>query len=187
VWIWVREQKRGVGACWPTARCAERVGQNSHLSPVLSTADRAAVHINGRRAAGDARSYSAAPSLTYLTRASRLLCPDTVRGRHIGNMPPVLSQLRGPVLATDVLHGFPIFECGLHRQKICMFAILRVLLDGSACPRKAATTCRAASATFASRTRCDRIARFCVAGRGGLGRPFFLRQGGEMISQTQLQ
>src|ERR1700720_4306103 len=37
---------------------------------------------------------------------------------------------------------FPILECGLHRQKICMFAISRVLLDGSACPRKPAAACQ---------------------------------------------
>src|ERR1700730_14306182 len=47
-----------------------------------------------------------------------------------------------PHLATDILHGFPILECGLRRQEICMFAILRVLLDGSACPRKPAASCQ---------------------------------------------
>jgi hypothetical protein len=51
----------------------------------------------------------------------------------------------GPVLATDVLHFFPILECGLHRQEVCVLTILRVLLDGSACPGEAATACRANS------------------------------------------
>jgi hypothetical protein len=42
-----------------------------------------------------------------------------------GSLPPCSRPSRTS-LATDVLHGFPIFECGLYRQKICMFALLRV-------------------------------------------------------------
>src|SRR5207302_7431210 len=45
-------------------------------------------------------------------------------------------------LPTDILHVFPILECGLHRQEICMFAILRVLLYCSACPREPAASCQ---------------------------------------------
>jgi len=43
--------------------------------------------------------------------------------------------MRGPVLATDVLHCFPIFECGFDCQKISGLAVVGVLLDGSASPK----------------------------------------------------
>ncbi len=38
------------------------------------------------------------------------------RSESVTLLAAVLSQLRGR-LATDVLQGFPFFECGLHRQK----------------------------------------------------------------------
>ena len=63
-----------------------------------------------------------------------------------------LDWVGGQVLATDVLHGFPVFECGLDRQEICMFAVVRVLLDGSACPRKA-TTARQPNCIFSENLR----------------------------------
>src|SRR5215475_10856197 len=55
--------------------------------------------------------------------------------------PPPLARLvmRGPVLATDVLHCFPIFECGFDCQKISGLAVVGVLLDGSASPRELTT------------------------------------------------
>jgi hypothetical protein len=62
---------------------------------------------------------------------------------------PRFSNLHKPsfsqALATDVLHRFPFFECGFDRQKVCMFAILRVFLDGSACSRESATSGNAES------------------------------------------
>jgi hypothetical protein len=36
--------------------------------------------------------------------------------------------MRGPVLATDVLHCLPIFECGFDCQKISGLAVVGVLL-----------------------------------------------------------
>jgi len=51
--------------------------------------------------------------------------------------------MRGPALATDVLHCLPIFECGFDCQKISGLAVVGVLLDGSASPCESATACRA--------------------------------------------
>src|ERR1019366_6032801 len=56
---------------------------------------------------------------------------------------PFRELRRGPVLATGVLHGLPLFECGFDRQKIFMFAVVGMLLDGSASPSKSSTACRA--------------------------------------------
>jgi hypothetical protein len=55
--------------------------------------------------------------------------------------PPRMTWANKDSLAADILHGFPILECGFNRQKVSMFVVVRMLLDGSACPRKAATAC----------------------------------------------
>lgn len=47
------------------------------------------------------------------------------------------------VLTTDVLDGFPFLECSFNRQKILMFGIFGMLLDGSASPSEPTTACRA--------------------------------------------
>src|SRR5450759_4509936 len=48
---------------------------------------------------------------------------------------------KASVLTTGVLNGFPLFECGFDRQKIFMFAVVGMLLDGCASPSKSPTTC----------------------------------------------
>ena len=53
----------------------------------------------------------------------------------------VLPNCEGLVLATGVLHGFPVSECGFDCQKMSSFAIIGVLLDGSACPCEPAAAC----------------------------------------------
>ena len=52
------------------------------------------------------------------------------------------SNCDGSALAAGVLHGFPILECRFDRQKIFRRAVVLVLLDCSACPRKATTSRR---------------------------------------------
>src|ERR1035441_2935906 len=47
------------------------------------------------------------------------------------------------LLTTGVLNGLPLFECSFDRQKIFMFAVGGMLLDGCASPSKSPTTCRA--------------------------------------------
>ena len=46
-------------------------------------------------------------------------------------------------LTTGVLNGFPLFECDFDRQKIFMFAVVGMFLDGGASPSKSSTACRA--------------------------------------------
>src|SRR5450759_429578 len=50
---------------------------------------------------------------------------------------------KASVLTTGVLNGFPLFECGFDRQKIFMFAVVGMFLDGGASPSKSSTACRA--------------------------------------------
>src|SRR5271155_4096675 len=61
--------------------------------------------------------------------------------RHRPRVTPL--SLQWPFLATDVLHSSPIFKCSFDRQKICVLAVFRMLLDSSACPCKTATPRRA--------------------------------------------
>jgi hypothetical protein len=46
-------------------------------------------------------------------------------------------------LTTGILNGFPLFECDFDRQKIFMFAVLGMFLDGSTSPSKSSTARRA--------------------------------------------
>jgi hypothetical protein len=41
------------------------------------------------------------------------------------------------------LNGFPLFERDFDRQKIFMFAVVGMFLDGSTSPSKSSTACRA--------------------------------------------
>jgi len=55
-------------------------------------------------------------------------------------------------LTTVVLNGFPLFECDFDRQKIFMFVVVGMFLDGSTSPSKSSTACRA-SGIFGKKLR----------------------------------
>jgi hypothetical protein len=63
-------------------------------------------------------------------------------GKFDAEIAAVSPQLRGPILATDVLYGFPFLECCFDCQKIPSIAVVRVLLDSGASPCEPPTACR---------------------------------------------
>jgi hypothetical protein len=82
-------------------------------------------------------------------------CPLCANSGHLGG-PKTQPRLRGPVLTNGVLHYFPFFECSFDRQKILMFSIVGMLLDGSASPSKPPTACGANGIFRKSRSAWNR-------------------------------
>jgi hypothetical protein len=75
-------------------------------------------------------------------KANRAATIGRVSAGKIVTLLAIVAKLLGPVVATGVLHCFPIDECSFNRQKISRRAVVRVLLDSGASPCESAAACR---------------------------------------------
>ena len=99
----------------------------------------------------------------------RLLSPNLLAARRGRRRKSVSLSAAVPrnceVAPSDRRYGFPILECVLHRQEICIFAVFRVFLDGSACPRKPVEACQTDSSPPVHSPVATERRRVCATGK----------------------